>query len=82
MMTMKPKLVSDTEFKIDKGAKLPADQHRKVYPFAQMEVGDSFHFPAALYPKICAAASYSGTRNGKKFSLRKDGDGYRCWRIA
>ena len=48
-----------------------------IYPWSEMEIGDSFEcrFPFA------AAYSASLRLTPKKFSVRKYGDGYRCWRI-
>lgn len=76
------KVAAITEFKIEKNAVPQTPESRRRYPFGDMEVGDSFWFSAAIYQQATPAASYYGKRNNKKFSVRKDGDGYRCWRVA
>lgn len=51
------------------------------YPWADMEVGDSFR--AEVKPDVLrAAASKAARRHGLKFVVRLDGDGSRAWRIA
>jgi hypothetical protein len=55
---------------------------RTTYPFAKMDVGDSFFVPYGPdTEKIISAASYSGKRNGRKFSIRKTDGGKRVWRV-
>lgn len=67
---------------IEKGVPVPPRKYRtRVYPFSDMEVGDSFKLDDRKKSVECAA-SYYGRRNGKKFACRKDGDGVRVWRIA
>lgn len=47
-----------------------------------MKVGDSFYVPSVNRLKVAPAASYFAIRNkGYKFSVRKEGDGFRVWRI-
>lgn len=72
------------EFRIEKGIDLPkfsGDQSRR-YPFPDMEVGDSFAIPPEQAIRIRTAANNWGKLNGRKFSTRKHGGGYRVWRIA
>ena len=64
------------EFKIEKGIEVP--QYRAKYPFKKMEVGDSFFSET----DACSSAYMYGKRNGKRFLIRKEGDGFRVWRIA
>lgn len=74
----------------------PAKQggRRARYPFAAMEVGDSFSVELAVenYPDgsdkaqqriMCAAAAWK-RKNGRDFSTQIDRDAgvVRCWRIA
>lgn len=56
---------------------------KQEWPFSRMDVGYSFKIPNELaYKCRNAANSYSGYHKGVKFSVRKEGDHYRCWRIA
>jgi hypothetical protein len=54
------------------------------YPFNRMKVGQSFYIEADDFNKISrirqAAISYS-KKHDVKFSVVKDGNGYRCGRI-
>lgn len=53
------------------------------YPFRQMEVNDAFDLPVEARANVTGAAHAYGSRNNKKFSVRKIGDGtYRCQRVA
>lgn len=75
----------NTKFKIEKNIPLKHGRSRK-YPFGDMEVGDSFLVNIKNDPKndrhnLSSTASYFGIRNNKKFSVRKDGDGFRVWRV-
>lgn len=49
------------------------------YPFGQMLVGQSFLCTDHI--RVRASASDYGKRHGKKFSVRKEGEMYRCGRI-
>jgi len=49
------------------------------YPWAEMDVGDSFK--ADVAPDVLrASASGWSKRNGGSFIVRKDGEGSRAWR--
>ena len=71
-------------FKIETGIPVPPGGHDKnrKYPFATMNVGDSV-FVAADPNNLFRGAAYAyGKANGKKFTVRKMPDGFRCWRTA
>lgn len=69
---------------IEKGVPLPQkQQHKKrksIYPFDEMEVGDSFLIQEND-KKVRASACVYAKRTGKKFSIRKTGTAHRCWRL-
>lgn len=53
------------------------------YPFASMEVGDSFEYSPDFRLKVPNAASLYGKRSGKKFRTAVQPNGmFRCWRVA
>lgn len=57
---------------------------RPVFPFKEMNVGDSIFFPdepKGARSNPCISAHNHGKRHGKKFSGRKEGTGVRVWRI-
>lgn len=74
-----------TCFKIEKNVPLTPSRGRLAkYPFREMEVGDSFHIPSPVFPRLVNSAAYNfGKKRGWKFAFRKQNDGtYRCWRTA
>ena len=50
------------------------------YPFAQMEVGQSFYVEQSSSPSS-AATSFCRKNAGYKFVTRREKDGFRVWRI-
>lgn len=52
------------------------------YPFRKMKVGDSIYFEGEESSKIYSAAKTYAHRTGVKFTKRKEGQGYRLWRIT
>lgn len=72
-----------TPYRIEKGVAPPKRHASTKYPFPDMDVGDSFAVPTEQLALVRTASYHWGKINGgKKFSTRKYGDGYRCWRIA
>ena len=70
-----------SEFKIEKDVEMPVQKRRTHrYPFASMEVGDSF---LTTEPKqlIQPAASAAGRYSDKKFVTRAVQGGIRVWRV-
>lgn len=70
---------------IDKGIQMPEyveyDTSRK-YPFADMEVGDSFLVTSEkLIRVVHSRASQVGRKRGWKFIVRKVEGGSRVWRV-
>lgn len=65
--------------KIEKGIPVP-----RSYPFAEMQVGDSFAVPESLQRMtVTVAAKRYGDKHGMKFTVRAMPDkSFRCWRIA
>lgn len=83
-------------FEIQKNVAIPAVATRtgagSIYPFAQMEIGDSFAFPADDKKKVSGNAISFAKKRGLKFVVRNvdetgvDGEGNavklaRCWRV-
>jgi hypothetical protein len=67
--------------KIDDNVPMPMTWKNK-YPLMEMEVGQSFVVPAETkIPAFRRVASFHRS-DGRRFSVRKTPDGYRCWRIA
>jgi hypothetical protein len=79
------KMDAVTEIKIDRDVPLAPRGNSRVskYPFADMNIGDSFLFPS--HRKVTAAGAvcaYARKRTGFKFATRTTPEGVRCWRIA
>lgn len=63
-----------------KGSGRPAG---KIYPFSEMEVGDSFACPPNIKENSVAAAAHrENKKSGNKFVTRKVDGIIRCWRIS
>lgn len=76
---------SAMKYKIDKNIPMP-EAHRPLagnFPFADMEVGDSFVFSRAKPQTVGYLAAVFGRRQNPrmKFKIIKTAAGYRCWRI-
>ena len=71
-------------YKVENKAVIRPRMEISSYPFGKMKVGQSFYFePAAVNDlmKLRGAAAHFGNRNGMKFSVVRDGEGFRCGRI-
>jgi hypothetical protein len=64
--------------KVEKNIPIPAK-----FPFAGMQVGDSFAVPPDVKrPAVSVAAMRFGLKHGMKFTVRQVADKtFRCWRI-
>jgi hypothetical protein len=75
-----------TEFQVEKGVPAPEERGRNatLYPWREMEVGDSF-FAAGKTSQKLQSAAWHWRHNGWKFVARKetkDGvKGARIWRV-
>lgn len=76
--------------KIDKGIPLPPRRRgggagrtgrAPIYPWREMEIGDSFFLPDIEPHLISSLAAGAAQRTGRKFATRIEGDGVRVWRI-
>ena len=76
-------------YQIEKEIEVPANKHfarPAIYPFATMEVGDSFFVPQIDgKPKsngsIWSSAHKATNKFGFKFAVRTVAGGFRCWRV-
>lgn len=75
-----------SDFKIEKQVPVPKSYRQHKYPFADMEVGDSFFVPEddggnRVRDRVAPAANGYGKPRGWKFTTRTVEGGARCWRI-
>lgn len=77
-------------YQITKGIPIPAAARtRSRYPFAEMEIGDSFavfvheEAPSKVADRVKRAGYAAGKKVGKKFRAAPQGDTtVRVWRVA
>lgn len=71
--------------KIERGVPLPSRPTGiyNSYPFRDMKIGDRIFVPdSEAGERIRSAASYFSLRNPEyRFTVRREGNGYRAWRI-
>lgn len=82
-------------YEIEKNIPIPTDRHRggrgkPIYPFAKMEVGDSFFvpLPEGAVPNKFRTRIYLGARRHKEvhnpdfqITVKAYPGGFRCWRL-
>jgi len=70
--------------KIESNVPMPSRRKSSIYPFASMQVGDSFFVCDGRHPRsISTHMSTTAQRHRpKRFCTRQEGDGIRVWRIA
>lgn len=64
--------------KIDKHVPMPNIRGYRTYPWKEMKVGDSFFTDV---PSIRQQASVTGRRLSLVFATRREGEGFRVWRV-
>lgn len=72
-------------FQLEKGVPLPDaySVRKRQYPFAQMEIGDSFSAPEEMRARLSAALSTHKRRHGGEYRILRDSrTTVRCYRIA
>ena len=72
--------------KIDKNVEIPeitrCGGRPAKYPWHAMEVGDSFFVPDKKSCQFGGLIQYAKKKTGYKYSVRKEGDGIRVWRVG
>lgn len=66
---------------IEKGIPIPKGGRPEVYPWAQMEIGDSLFFRNRFHWDVNVMRWRAEKRHGFKFTVRKVPGGVRVWRI-
>jgi hypothetical protein len=70
--------VYDMSIAIEKN--IPTPPKRNIYPYRQMDVGDSFLVPEARIQIVCNNNYRFSKLTGMKFIARREGIGVRVWR--
>lgn len=68
-------------YQIEKDVPMPQDKREVKYPFAEMEVGDSFLADCKQASVQNNARVFAKANPPMKFKVRPEGDGARCWRV-
>lgn len=66
---------------IDNNMPMPPIKRSRLYPFANMQPGDSFKVPREQDHRLRSAAYYYARKHGMKFTVARMEDGVRCWRV-
>ncbi len=83
LATVTPIKMPATAYKVVSDVPIPEFNHaKKTYPFAEMNIGDSFVASFEQLTRVRSAASAYGIRTDKKFSVRKINRECRCWRVS
>ncbi len=78
---MKEKANNPTKYNIVSDVPSPEPfRYGRKYPLGDMDIGDSF-FSTERRDRLSSMASWYGKRNGKKFSVRQESDGFRVFRL-
>jgi hypothetical protein len=68
-------------FEIEKGVPVSPRVRTHKYPFASMEIGDSFYSEGKTTAALLQAARHVRRHKGFEFKARQEGDGARIWRV-
>jgi hypothetical protein len=74
-------------YEIEKNIPVPPPRSRSTYPFADMEIDDSFFVPCEpdavrnTERRVSASAAQYGRRHSTKYATRREEDGVRVWRV-
>jgi len=61
---------------------VPLPEGKKRYPYASMDIGDSFFVGAGKLQVVCNANYRASKRLGMQFIARKEPEGIRVWRVS
>jgi hypothetical protein len=61
---------------------VPLPEGKKRYPYASMDIGDSFFVGAGKLQVVCNANYRASKRLGMQFIARKEVEGVRVWRVS
>lgn len=68
-------------YQIEKNVPIPQQRKRYSYPYAQLQVGESFLVTGMKMQSLSNMNLRNGKSLGRRFVCRKEGDGIRIWRI-
>jgi hypothetical protein len=67
---------------IEKGVVMPVKRSQVVYPYEDMEIGDSFKVDGGTLQAMCYQNRKWGKKLGRVYTARKSDDGVRVWRVS
>ena len=68
-------------YNVESGVEVPKVRRKHSFPYAQMNVGDSFLAEDVAIGAMCNYNKRNGAKLGMKFVAKKEGDAVRVWRI-
>ena len=68
--------------KIDRDVELPISSRSSKYPYAELEVNDSFVVPNLSLQVVCNMNYRANQKLQRKFVARKCDGGVRVWRVS
>lgn len=68
-------------YQIEANVPIPEPRKRHAYPYAELQVGESFWVTGIKMQSLCNLNLRQSKALGRKFVCRKEGDGVRIWRV-
>jgi hypothetical protein len=68
-------------YSVETGVEIPKPRKKHNFPYADMNVGDSFLATDVAIHVVCNYNKRMGDRLGMKFTAKKVDDGIRVWRL-
>lgn len=68
--------------RIERDVPLPPARNKRLYPYPQLEIGDSFFVSEGKQSEIATQAWRWSRKLGRKFETRTRPGGVRVWRTA
>jgi hypothetical protein len=72
--------VVEMSITIEQDIPIPPERKRNIYPYKQMDVGESFLVPETKIQIVCNNNYRVSKLTGMKFIARREGSGVRVWR--
>lgn len=68
-------------YNVESGVEVPKVRRKHLFPYAQMNVGDSFFVEGMPIGAMCNYNKRNGLKLQMKFIAKRDGEGVRIWRV-
>jgi hypothetical protein len=68
-------------YEITTAVPIPMPRKRHNYPYAELQIGESFYVENVKMQSLCNLNRRHGKTMGRKFVCRREGVGVRIWRV-